>query len=277
MQRRAYWQGQIRISLVQLSVSLMTATRRSSQMPLHEYDRVSGSRIHHRDITEDGTPVPADNIIKGYEIAKNDVVLLEEDEIKGLKLPSSDVFEIDGFIPVDAMPLYYIERPYYVLPEGKNAAEIYYTFHEALLKSGKMGIGQLALRGREELCALSAIEEGLVLETLRYRSELVDPVEAYPERPGRTMKADYIKMAEQLIAQNTHPFDLSRYHDHYHEALADLVEAKKEHRKPPSYARPAPREKVIDFMDALKKSLKAGPDKTKNKTVAPKGRKHKVS
>src|SRR3984957_5633688 len=105
MAQHPYWSGQIRVSLVSLAVTLQPATRRSSQVPLHELSRKTGARIHHQNVTEDGKSVDRDDIIKGYEYEKGEYVTLEQEEIDDIKLPSSDMLELDNFIDIRAIPI----------------------------------------------------------------------------------------------------------------------------------------------------------------------------
>ncbi len=251
-----YWSGQIRISLVSFPVTLRSALQRGSQIPLHEIDRDSGARIHHLNVTEDGEEVAREDIIKSYTQDGTEITL-EPDEISAIKLPSSDVLDLAAFVDREAIPVAQYERPYFILPKDEGAGEIYSVFHQALADSGKAGIGQIAMRGREELCAVMAEEGGLMLEVLRYDRELVDAGEVFPKTGRRKLKGDYVELANQLIEKNTATPDFSGFHDHYHEALLELIKAKKAHRKPnlPKAARPPA--KVVDFMDALRKSLDA--------------------
>ena len=262
MAARPYWSGQIRISLVAFSITLSSALKRNSQIPLHEIDRKSGNLIHHRNVTEDGKEVDRDNIVKGFEVNKEEYVLLEEDEINDLKLPSSDTLELVSFIDISSIPILRFERPYFVLPDGKDAQEIYAVIHQALLKSNKAGIGQIAMRGREELCALIPVEKGLMLETLRYDSELNDD-DILPDLNKKKLKEDYIHLANQLIQKNTHTPHFEKFHDHYHEALLELINAKKAHRRPRLPKATKPTGKIVNFADALRKSLGAATNKSK--------------
>jgi DNA end-binding protein Ku len=255
MAARPYWSGQIRISLVAFSVTLNSALRKGSQVPLHELDRKSGERIHHQNVTEDGTEVDHDDIVKGFETDKDQYVVIEQEEIDEIKLPSSDTLEIDAFVDVSSIPVIRFERPYFVLPDGKDAREIYAVIHQALLKSGKAGIGQIAMRGREELCAVIPVEGGLILETLRYNAELQTSDDIFPDLGTKKLKSDYVDLANQLIKKNTHEPHFEKFHDHYHEALLELIKAKKAHRKPKYPKATKPTGKVIDFADALRKSL----------------------
>ena len=268
MAARPYWSGQVRISLVTFSITLSSALKRSSQIPLHEIDRKSGERIHHLNVTQDGKEVDREDIIKGFESDKDEYVLLEEEEISNLKLPSSNTLELVSFVDIASIPIVRFERPYFVLPDGKDAGEIYAVIHQALLKGSKAGIGQITMRGREELCALIPVEKGLMLETLRYNSELNDEDDIFPTPNKKKLKEDYINLANQLIQKNTQAPHFEKFHDHYHEALLELINAKKAHRKPRLPKATKPTGKVVDFADALRKSLGTLSSKTHRPSAA---------
>ncbi len=259
MATRPYWRGQIRISLVSFPVALISALRRSSQIRLHEIDRESGERIHHRNVNEEGREVEREDIIKAYDTGDG-IVALEPQEIADIKLPSSDMLALDTFVKIADIPVPFYERPYFVLPHGKTSEEIYAVIHKALLSSAKAGIGQITMRGREELCAVLPAKKGLILNTLRYLEE----VESEDMLPSLDVKinSDYVELAHQLIERNTEKPDFEKFQDHYHEAFMELINAKKTHRKP-VYAKARPSAKVVDFMEALRKSLEADEDKTK--------------
>jgi DNA end-binding protein Ku len=255
MAGRPYWSGQIRISLVSFAVTLRSALRRGSQIPLHEVDRESGERIRHLNVTESGKEVEYSDIIRAYDSGDDKNVLLEPEEIKAIKLPSSDVLELGAFVDVAAIPVQRYERPYFVLPDGKDAEEIYAVIHKALLDEGRAGIGQITLRGHEELCALLPAQGGLMLESLRYDRELLDGSDVFPDLGRRKLKSDYVELANQLINKNATQPDFSAFHDRYHEALRELIAAKQAHRKPHLPKGGKRPEKVVDFMDALRRSL----------------------
>jgi DNA end-binding protein Ku len=255
MAGRPYWGGQIRISLVSFAVTLRSALKRGSQIPLHEVDRESGERIRHLNVTESGKEVEYSDIIRAYDAGDDKDVLLEPDEIKAIKLPSSDVLDLGAFVDIAAIPVERYERPYFVLPDGKDAEEIYVVIHKALLDEGRAGIGQITLRGHEELCALLPVESGLMLESLRYDRELLDGSDIFPDLGRRKLKSDYVELANQLIEKNAAKPEFFAFHDRYHEALRELIEAKQAHRKPHLPKGGKQPEKVVDFMDALRRSL----------------------
>ncbi|HEY3859573.1 MAG TPA: Ku protein [Gammaproteobacteria bacterium] len=278
MAGRPYWSGQIRISLVSFAVILRSALRRGSQIPLHEVDRDSGERIRHLNVTESGKQVEYSDIIRAYDTGDDKVVLLEPDEIKAIRLPSSEVLDLGAFVDMIAIPVDRYERPYFVLPDGKDAEEIYAVIHKALADEGRAGIGQITLRGREELCALLPGEDGLMLETLRYDRELQDGEDVFPNLGKRKLKSDYVELANQLIEKNAVKPDFSAFHDRYHEALRELIAAKQAHRKPHLPKSGKQPEKVVDFMDALRRSLeqKGGGQKRRHASVKTR-RKRKAS
>jgi DNA end-binding protein Ku len=255
MAGRPYWSGQIRISLVSFAVTLRSALKRGSQIPLHEVDRESGERIRHLNVTESGKEVEYSDIIRAYDAGDQKEVLLEPDEIKAIRLPSSDALELGAFVDMASIPVERYERPYFVLPDGKDAEEIYAVIHKALADEGRAGIGQITLRGHEELCALLPAQGGLMLETLRYDRELLEGSDIFPDISGRRLKSDYVELANQLIEKNAAKPDFSAFHDRYHEALRELIEAKQAHRKPHLPKGGKRPEKVVDFMDALRRSL----------------------
>ncbi|HVY12857.1 MAG TPA: Ku protein [Alphaproteobacteria bacterium] len=263
MAARPYWSGQIRLSLVSFKIALFGALKRGSQIPLHEIDRNSGERVHHQLVLEDGSVVQREDIVKGFEAEKNEYVLLEPEEIDNIKLPSSDTLALENFVELSGIPIARFERPYFVTPQGKDAEEIYPVLQQALLSDKKAGIGQITLRGREELCALYAVENGLMLSTLRYNAEMEDGKEFLPGEPKKKLKSDYVSLMGQLIDKNSHAAHFEKFHDHYHEALKELISAKKAHRKPKLPKAEKQPAKVVNFMDALKKSLGAKGGKTK--------------
>ena len=265
MAQRPYWSGQIRIALVFLPVNVFTATKRTSQIPLHEFDRKTASPIHHKNVTESGKSVEREDIVKGYALESGEYVFLEKKEIDEVKLPSSDTLELKQFVSAEELSPLYLERPYYIMPDGETGEEIYGVLRDALEKSGRVGIGQITLRGREELCAVIPQDKGLMLQTLRYPKEVRQPEEFFDNIPKRKPSADYVQLAQELIKRNSCSLDLDKFHDHYHEALQELIEAKKHDRKPKyKTAEPAP-SNVIDLMDALRKSLgKSGTEKKKS-------------
>ncbi len=183
---------------------------------------------------------------------------MEDEELDSLKLSSRHTIELSQFVDADEIEPLYFNRPYYVLPDGEVAEEGYRVLRDALWARHKAGIGQLALRGREHLVALFPIGEGqgLVLDTLRYESELKSADDIFSSIGREKPREDMVRMAEDLIERRSEPFDPARFRNHYAEALRDLVKAKLGRGETvPVEEQVESGAKVLDFMEALKRSV----------------------
>lgn len=255
MALRPYWSGQIRLSLVSLPVNVYTALNRSRQIAMHQIYRPTGQRVHHQNVV-DGEPVDREDIVKGYEVEKGEYVLLEPDEIAALKIPSRETLEIVQFVAADDIDAVYYETPYFVAPDGRAAEDAFAVIREALRETGKVGLGQLAIAGRERLCAVRPLGSGLLLEVLRYEEEIRDSGPYFEDIGQTRIDKEQLGLAKELIRRKSGPFEPGRFHDHYREALLELIEARAEHRIPREVVAEKPAGKVINLMDALRKSLR---------------------
>ena len=255
MALRPYWSGNLRMSLVTLPVSIYSALNRAQTVPLHEIYRKTGERVRHQNVTDDGTEVDRDEIIKGYEVEKGEYVLIEPDEIKDLKIPSSKTLDISQFVGVDDVDDVYFDSPYFVGPQKNSDEQTFAVIRDALRQSKKMGLGQLAIAGRERLCAVKPYGSGLMLITLRYENEVRDADPYFEDIRAKAPASEELDLATELIKRKTAKFERGKFHDHYREALKELIEAKIEHREPVAVEEDRPQPKVVNLMDALRKSL----------------------
>jgi len=259
MAARAYWQGQIRLALVSIPVEIYPATKSTATVAFHQIHEPSGKRIKYEKVVPGIGPVDADEIMKGFEISKGYYVLLEQDEIDAVKLESRKTLELVQFVDASDIDVLYYEKPYFVVPADDLAEEAYIVLREALRRSKKVGLGQLAMRGREYVVSLKPCGRGLVLETLRYAEE-VNKAQGYFRDIGDG-KADpeLLDLAETLIEKKAGAFDPKKFTDHYTDAVRALVERKRKAKgrkitAEPDEARPSGAN-VVDLMAALKKSL----------------------
>jgi DNA end-binding protein Ku len=209
--------------------------------------------------TEQGfEEVPEEEIIKGYEHAKGHHVLINPEEIDALKLEAKHTIDMARFVDLDQIDSRYFERPYYLLPNGDEADEGYTVLRDAFAKTKKMAIGQLIMHGREHLVGITAHKNGLMLVILRYADELRKP-EPYFEKIETEASADAVKLAADLIEQQSGKFEPQKMPNEYAHAVHELVQAKVEQRAPAVEIESAKGEtpKVINIMDALKKSMQA--------------------
>ena len=272
MAARAYWRGQIRLALVSIPVEMFTAVKSGASIQFRQIHEPSGKPIQYEKVVAGIGPVDRDEILKGYEIGKGNYVLLQEDEIEAVRLESKKTLELVQFVDLDEVDVLYYEKPYYVVPADDLAEEAYIVLREALRQSRKAGIGQLSLRGREQLVSLRPCGRGLVLEVLRYADEVNKAANYFRSIGDAKPDKELLELAQTLIAKKTAPFDATEFHDRYVDALKVLVEKKAkakgkriiEEVEEPGDARGG---NVIDLMAALKASVEGKPA---HGTAAPK-------
>jgi DNA end-binding protein Ku len=256
---RTFWKGQLRLALVSIPVRLLTALEREKQINFHQVHRQSKQRIRYEKVAPGVGPVEQEDIVHGYEVEPGDYVLLEDDELDKLKLATRHTIELVQFVDACEIDPLYFDRPYFLLPDGEDADEGYRVIRDALREEKKVGIGQLTLRGRENLIALKASGKGMMIETLRYAEEIKNVDKVFDDIGASRLRQDLIHMAKDLIRQRSSPFDPSAYKNHYAEALRELVQSKVKGGKSVAVGEDELEEsrgKVIDFTEALKRSVK---------------------
>lgn len=261
MAARPYWRGQIRLALVSIPVEIYSATRSGATIAFNQIHEPSGKRIKYEKVVPGIGPVNLDDIVKGYEYAKGEYVLLDEDEIEGVKLESKKTLELTQFVDAQDIDMIYFEKPYYVVPADDLAEEAFIVLREALRRSRKIGLGQLAMRGREYVVSIKACGRGMVMETLRYADEVHKAASYFRDIGDEAPDEDLLDLATTLIDKKTGKFDASEFHDRYVDALKDLIERKKKGKTLNIETEESsdPRgSNVVDLMAALKKSLGGG-------------------
>ncbi len=275
MAARAYWQGQIRLALVSIPVEIYSATRSGAQISFHQIHEPSGQRIKYEKVAPGVGPVDADEILKGFEVEKGEYVLLEQDEIDAVKLESKKTLELTQFVDAHEIDVLYYEKPYFVVPADDLAEEAFIVLREALRRTKKVGLGQLAMRGREYIVSLKPCGRGMVLETLRYADEVNKAQGYFRDIPDDKPDPELLDLAEALIDKKSAAFDPGGFHDRYVDALKALIERKRKAKgqkiiedKGGDTGRSGAN--VVDLMAALKKSMEKSGGTTSAKTPAKK-------
>jgi DNA end-binding protein Ku len=288
---RPYWSGQIQISLVSFGVKLFVATEAKSDIRFHQIDRATGERVKHqkvlasaveRDPEEAADPVEKSQIVKGYEYSKGQYVTLEPDELAHLRVPSKHTMEVTQFVDEADLSPEFFEKPYFAVPENDAQTEAFLTVRKALIETKKIGLSKIAFAGREHVVAIAPAgtdhHGGLMVYTMRYAAELRNPADYFRDVKETAINTDSLDLAKELIKRKAGKFDASKFVDGYEVAVKELVEAKLQHVAIPKDEAPAPaRGKVINLMDALRKSVstdaKASPSKAADdkKPAAKKG------
>jgi len=258
MAARAYWQGQIRLALVSIPVEIYSATRSGATIAFNQIHEPSGKRIKYEKVAPGIGPVDPEEIVKGFQYEKGKYVLLTDEEIEAVKLESKKTLELTQFVDQSEIDAIYYDKPYYVVPADDLAEEAFVVLREALRKAKKVGLGQLALRGREYVVSLKPCGRGMVLETLRYADEVNKASSYFRDIGDAKPDEDLLDLAGSLIDKKSGSFHPDEYHDRYVDALKDLIERKRKGKtieteeEAPAQSRGS---NVVDLMAALKRSL----------------------
>ena len=256
MAARATWKGFLKISLVNIPIKVFPATESSGTISFNQLHAECQTRIQQkRWCTFHNREVPNSEIVKGYEFEKGRYVVLSEEDFDKVRPESTRVIDLVQFADDSAIDPMYIDRAYYLAPDGKMAGDAFAVMREGM--KGKVGIGKLALYGREYLVAVRPQERGIVMYTLHHAAEIrsIDTVEEL-NSVATTVKPEEMNLAQQVIATFEGPLDLANYKDEYREGLQRIIEAKiaGEEIVAPAVETPP---RVVNLMEALKKSLDA--------------------
>src|SRR3984957_1441850 len=256
---RPFWSGQIQISLVSFGIKLFPATEAKSEIRFHQLSRKSGERIKHQKVSDDEGPVEKSEIVKGYEYRKGEYISIEPEEIENLRIPSRHTLEVTQFVDSDELDPEFFEKPYFVVPENDVQAEAFAVVRKALQTTKKIALGKIAFGGREHLVAVAAPADdklaGMMAYTMRYAEELRDPAEYFNDIKKVTVDDDQLSLAKELIKRKAAKFAPDKFKDQYEAALREMVEAKVQHAPIPQEEAAPKSAKVINLMDALRRSV----------------------
>ena len=278
MPARPTWKGFLKVSLVNIPVKVFPATESAATISFNQLHAECQTRIQQkRWCSHCEREVPHSEVVKGYEFEKGRYVVVEDEDIQKVRVESTRVIDLAQFTDDTAIDPIYVDRAYYLAPDGPVASEAFAVMREGM--AGKAGIGKVALYGREYLVAVKPQKKGLVMYTLHHDAEIrsIDEVEELNSVPSK-VRPEEMKLAKQVVATFDSELNLKDYKDEYREGLRKIIDAKiageeivaAEIEEPP---------KVVDLMEALRKSLnavstekkkpaKAGLKKAKARTTA---------
>ncbi|MDX3093515.1 Ku protein [Streptomyces sp. ME01-24h] len=252
---RAVWSGVLTFGLVSVPVQLFTATEshtiRFNQIQRGTSDRVRNKRVNERT----GEEVPVEEIVKGFDMG-DEYVVVEPKELDEIAPGRSKALDITGFVDLENVDPVYFDKSYYLAPRGQEYAKVYTLLHQALARSGKVGIATVVMRNREYLVAVKAEEDVLALHTLHWADEVRDPRREVGGIPEAKDVADReLQTAVQLVDALSIDWDPHEYHDTYQEKVRELVEAKRSGAVVEKGEAPPSSTNVIDLMAALQASV----------------------
>lgn len=256
MAARPTWQGHLKLSLVTCPVALYTATSSASHVSFHLINPETHNRIRMVPTDPDTGPVERSDLVKGYEVSRDEYVLFDDADFDKVKLESTRTIDIGQFVDEDEIDRLYWDDPFYVVPEKGVGAEAFAVIRDAMEAAGKVAIGCLVLRGRERQIALEVRGKGLVAWSLRPHEEVRDAGDYFDDIPAVTADKDMVEIATRIIGQKEAGFDPTQFKDRYDEALKAMVKAKQKGGQGLVEAPEPDDTNVVDLMEALRASLK---------------------
>lgn len=267
---RSVWSGQLRLALVSVPVQLISAVKTGARLAFHQIDKTSGKRIRYEKVAPGIGKVEADNIVKGFEVAKGQYVFVTEEDLDQVKIEARRTIDLMQFVDHCEIDPIYFDKPYYVVPDGDLAEEAYGVLRDALRATGKMGLGQFVMRGREYVVALKPCGAGMMLETLRFADEVRAAAPLFADIGEETPNAELLDLAKELITRKAAKFEPDKFHDHYTEALRAMIDAKAKHQPVAvdDGNLSQNRGNVIDLVEALRRSVQGNQSKSEAKATA---------
>ena len=279
MAARPTWQGHLKLSLVTCPVALYTATTNSNDVSFHLINPKTNNRIRMVPTDPDTGPIERADLVKGYEVSKDEYVLFDDADFDNVRLDSTKTISIDKFVDEAGIDRLYWDDPFYVVPENGAGTEAFAVIRDAMKKRGKVALGCLVLRGRERQLALEVRGKGMVAYTLRAHDEVRDADDYFHDIPTVKADQDMVDIAARIIGQKEAAFDPSGFKDRYDDALRDMIAAKKKGQGVVEAPEPDDTN-VIDLMEALRNSLKGsatGAHKAATQSAPPKKAAAKVT
>ncbi|MGB3645111.1 MAG: Ku protein [Mesorhizobium sp.] len=256
MAPRPAWKGYLKLSLVTCAVELTNVVTHAEKVSFRVLNRKTGNTVKRIYVdAETGDPVRDEDEIKGYEVDSGDYVHVEEDEIAAVRIESSDMMSLDGFVDKASIEQVYLDTPYYLTPADKVSEDAFAVIRDAMAAKKKAGLARIVLYRRERPVVIEPLGNGMVLTTLRYDNTVRQPDTVFDEIKAVKTDKEMIELAEHIIDKKAATFDPSKFDDKYEEALLELIRAKKAGRKAPRPKAAAKPSNVVNLFDALKKSL----------------------
>ena len=268
MAARATWKGYLKISLVNIPIKVFPATDAGATLSFNQLHAECQTRIQQkRWCPHCQREVANTDLVKGYEFEKGRYVVVDEEDMDKVRVESTRVINLEKFTEDTDIDPIYLERPYYLAPDGPVARDAFAVIREGM--KGKAGIGKVALYGREYLIKVQPRDKGMIMYTLRHANEIrsMEAIEELTDMPG-TVKPEEVKLAKQVMGTFEGDVDLQEYRDDYQVGLREIIDAKIEGREVVAPEVEAP-PKVVNLMEALRKSLDSIGSKKKPAAMAP--------
>ena len=263
MAPRANWKGYLRLSLVSCPIALYPASSLSEKVSFNRLNRKTGNRLKQQNVDSE-TGDAREDIARGYEVAKGQYLIVEDEELNAVQIESTRTIDIDQFVPKSEIDERYIDSPYYIAPDGQVGQDAFAVIRETIGELNMVALGRVVLTRREHVIALEPKGRGLMGLTLRYPYEIRDEASYFEDIPELKLPKEMLDLATHIVNTKSGHFDPSLFQDRYENALIDLLK-KKEAGEKIEPAKEGPTPQVVNLMDALRASI----DAEKKKAPAP--------
>lgn len=260
MAPRPYWKGYLKLSLVSCPIALTPATSSSEKISFRQVNKETGNRIRYKKVdSETEEEVSTERIGKGYEVGKNEFLIIEDEELEAVQLESTHTIEIDQFVPLEQIDKRFFDQPYYIVPNDEVGVEAFAVIRDAMVGKGVAALGRVVMSKRERVIAIEPFGRGLVGTALHYPYEVRKAEDYFSEIPDVRIAPDMLKLAEHIVEQKLGEFQPDLFVDHYETALIEVLKKKQAHIPLGKSAnRPSAPTNVVNLMDALRRSIGGG-------------------
>jgi DNA end-binding protein Ku len=254
MAPRAYWKGYLKLSLVSCPIALYPASSSSERVSFNRINSKTGNRLKQQMVdAESGEPVDKEDIKRGYEFAKGQYIMVEDDELEKI--------DIDSFVPRGEIDDRYLDSPYYISPTDQVGQEAFTVIRDVMREKKMVGIARVVLSRREHVVMLEAFDKGLLATTLRYAYEVREHADFFDDISDKKLPAEMMKLAAHIVDSKAGHFEPKSYQDHYETALVELLKSKQAGVPVETIGEVKEAPRVINLMDALKASINASQKK----------------
>jgi len=270
MAPRPNWKGYLKLSLVSCPIALYPAASAAERVSFRQINTKTGNRLRQQMIDgETGEPVEREDRGRGYEFGKNEFIQIEDEELAAIQVESTHTIEIDGFVPNAQIDKRYYDWPYYIVPTDKVGQEAYAVIRDAMRGKDMVALGRVVISKREHVIALEPYGKGLLGTTLRYPYEVRNPAEYFEDIADVKLAPDMLKLAEHILETKATDFDPSRFVDRYENAAVALLKKKQTGIVPKKGPVVLSEPRVVNLMDALRRSIGAAAPKKPTARATP--------
>ncbi len=258
MAPRAYWKGYLKLSLVSCPIALYPAASNAEKVSFNRINKKTGNRLRQL-LIDSGSeePVEREDIGRGYEVAKGEYLIVEDEELEKIQIESTHTITIESFVPKAEVDERYIDNPYYLAPTDKVGQDAFAVIRDSMRETKMVGLGRVVIARRERVVMLEPFDKGLLATTLRYAYEVREAASYFEDIADIEIPKEMKDLAGHIIQTKSGHFEPGKFEDHYETALTELLKQKQAGRaiEAPAAEMKAPR--VINLMDALKASIEA--------------------